>query len=260
MRGLEPAGFGVPQPRGFGGTVMSQEAERVAQLAGWYQSGQLDFDRRMIAYKYRSFQEWLQGPYGLELGPADGTMTRLLVGDFELLTIVDGSAELLQTIPSSAKLVKVHALFEDFQSAPIFNTILMAHILEHIEDPAALIRRACGWLAPGGRLIASVPNGLSIHRLAGVKMGFLKCSCDLNDRDLALGHRRVYMPATFREEFTRAGMRVVHTGGVFFKPLSNQQIEETWTDRMMEGFYELGKDFPDNAAELYVVAETNRPS
>ncbi len=234
---------------------MSNEAERVADLAGWYQNEQLDFDRRMIAYKYRSFKEWLRGPAGLELGPADGTMTKLLVNDFHKLTIVDGSAELLQAIPAAANLVKVHALFEDFKAAGKFNTILMAHILEHIENPVALIQRASSWLTPGGRLIASVPNGHSIHRLAGVKMGFLSQPCDLNDRDRALGHRRVYTPATFREEFTKAGMRIVHAGGVFFKSLSNKQIEETWTDQMMEGFYELGKDFPEHAAELIVVAE-----
>ncbi len=120
----------------------SDETERVAHLAGWYQTEQLDFDRRIIAYKYRSFREWLRGPEGLELGPADGTMTKTLVNDFRKLSIVDGSAELLRAIPAAANLVKVHALFEEFQAAGKFNTILMAHILEHIEDPVALIQRA----------------------------------------------------------------------------------------------------------------------
>jgi 2-polyprenyl-3-methyl-5-hydroxy-6-metoxy-1,4-benzoquinol methylase len=235
-----------------------QEADRVVNLAGWYQSGQLDFDRRMIEYKYRTFKKWLSGPAGLELGPADGTMTRHLANDFQKLTIVDGSLELLQAIAPAPNLEKIHSLFENYDPASTFNTIVMGHILEHIENPAELLRRAQGWLAPGGRIIASVPNGLSIHRLAGVKMGFLAHPCELNERDHALGHRRVYTPATFAEEFDRAGLRIVELGGVFFKPLSNKQIEETWSDRMMDGFFELGKDFPANAAELYVVAERGK--
>jgi hypothetical protein len=44
-------------------------------------------------------------------------------------------------------------------------------------------------------------------------------------------------------------------GGVFFKPLSNQQIQEQWSEAMIQGFYELGKDFPSHAAELYAVCE-----
>jgi 2-polyprenyl-3-methyl-5-hydroxy-6-metoxy-1,4-benzoquinol methylase len=232
-----------------------EEAARVANLASWYQTEQLDFDRRMIEYKYRTFKTWLRGPAGLELGPADGTMTKRLVNDFAKLTVVDGSRELLQAIPPAANLAKVHSLFEEFNPGSTFNTIMMAHILEHIEDPVNLIRRAQAWMAPGGRLIASVPNGHSIHRLAGVKMGFLAQPCELNERDRALGHRRVYTTATLHAEFGLAGMRIIGHGGVFFKPLSNKQIEETWTERMMEGFFELGKDFAENAAELYVVAE-----
>jgi 2-polyprenyl-3-methyl-5-hydroxy-6-metoxy-1,4-benzoquinol methylase len=232
-----------------------KEAGRVGNLAGWYQSGQLDFDRRMIEYKYRVFKTWLRGPKGLELGPADGTMTRHLIGDFQELTVVDGSQQLLATIPAASNLVKVHALFEEYNPSSKFDTILMGHILEHIENPVSLLERARNWLAPKGCLIASVPNGHSIHRLAGVKMGFLAHPCELNERDHALGHRRVYTPAAFHEEFRRANLTVVTSGGIFFKPLSNKQIEESWTDSMMDGFFELGKDFPEYAAELYVVAQ-----
>ena len=50
-----------------------------------------------------------------------------------------------------------------------------------------------------------------------------------------------------------AGLKIIQTGGVFFKPLSNQQIEQNWTEEMIQGFYELGKDFQENAAELYAI-------
>jgi hypothetical protein len=44
-------------------------------------------------------------------------------------------------------------------------------------------------------------------------------------------------------------------GGVYFKPLSNQQIQDHWDERMLEGFYELGKDFPENAADIFAICE-----
>ena len=110
-------------------------------------------------------------------------------------------------------------------------------------------------MALGGRLLVGVPNGHSIHRLAAVKMGLLKDPCKLNARDHALGHRRVYMPETFREDIEAAGIHIKEMGGVFFKPLSNQQIQDFWTEEMIQGFYELGKDLPEYAAEIYAVCE-----
>ena len=100
-----------------------------------------------------------------------------------------------------------------------------------------------------------VPNGNSIHRLAAVKMGLLDNTCQLNSRDLALGHRRVYTPQTFRVDIEKSGLKVLEIGGVYLKPLSNGQIQEHWSEEMIQGFYELGKDFPELAAEIFVVCK-----
>jgi 2-polyprenyl-3-methyl-5-hydroxy-6-metoxy-1,4-benzoquinol methylase len=231
------------------------EQARVERLAGWYLTGQLDFDRRMIGYRYRSIKPHLQGPRGLELGPAEGVMTRMLVDDFSELTVVDAAAKLLARIPSVPNLTRVHALFEEFESHARFDTIVMDHILEHVADPVSLLGRARGWLAPSGRIVLGVPNGDSFHRLAGVKMGLLRAPCELNERDHSLGHRRVYTRETLFVDLEAAGLRPTAWGGVFFKPLSNQQIQDHWTEQMIEGFYELGKDFPEHANELFAVCE-----
>lgn len=236
---------------------MSERA-RIDELSGWYLKDQLDFDRRMIDYRYRSIKPHLRGPHGLELGPAEGVMTRMLIDDFSSLTVVDAAGELLAMIPSLPRLTKVHALFEEFEPQTRFNTIVMDHILEHVAEPVALLNRARDWLAPRGCIVVGVPNGHSFHRLAGVKMGLLREPCELNDRDHALGHRRVYIRASLFRDLQAAGFEPTTWGGVFFKPLSNQQIQDTWTQTMIDGFYELGKDFPEHANELYAVCE--RPS
>ena len=232
-----------------------KENDRVESLADWYLKEQLDFDKRLIRYRYETIKPKLVGPFGLELGPAEGEMTQFLIEDFEQLTIVEGAGELLENIPASEKLIKVHALFEEFEPSRKFNSIILEHILEHVDDPVGLLTRVKKWLAPGGKLFLGVPNGNSIHRLAAVKMGLLSHSCQLNERDHALGHRRVYTHETFKLDIESSGLKVVEAGGVFFKPLSNKQIQDHWSEEMIEGFFQLGKDFPELAAEIYVVCE-----
>jgi len=229
------------------------ETERVKLGSDWYLKEQLDFDKRLIRFRYRTLKPHLKGPTGLELGPAEGEMTQFLMADFEELTVVDGASELLDQIPSSPHLVKVCSLFEDFEPAGGFDTIVMEHILEHVAEPVPLLLRVRRWLKPGGRILVGVPNGHSIHRLVAVKMGLLGEPCQLNSRDEALGHRRVYTRETLSTDLQAAGLSIDEMGGVFFKPLSNKQIQDHWTEDMINGFYELGKDFPEHAAELYAV-------
>lgn len=233
--------------------MKGQEQRRVDRVARWYLEEQLEFDKRLIWYHYRTIRPYLRGPRGLELGPAEGQMTAFLLDDFESLTVVDGSARLLAQIAPARHLVRVHALFDQFKPDERFNSIVMNRILEHVDHPVRLLRRAKRWLAANGRIIVGVPNAFSFHRLVAVHMGLLRRPTQLNERDTRLGHRRVYSGSRLLDEVRAAGLRVVATGGVFFKPLSNQQIQDTWTEEMMDGFFELGKQFPEHAAEVYVV-------
>jgi len=146
-------------------------------------------------------------------------------------------------------------LFEEFEPEQAFDTIILEHVLEHVEDPVALLARVKRWLAADGKLFVGVPNGNSIHRLAAVKMGMLDNPCQLNPRDHALGHRRIYTPETFRVDIEKSGLTVLEIGGVYFKPLANRQIQQNWTEEMIQGFFELGKDFPEFAAEIYAVCQ-----
>jgi 2-polyprenyl-3-methyl-5-hydroxy-6-metoxy-1,4-benzoquinol methylase len=232
---------------------MSDEQKRLEEAAAWYLTRQLDFDRRMVRFRYESLRPHLRGPAGLELGSAEGEMTRWLLPHFNALTVVDAAGNLLERIPAAPGLRKVRALFEDYAPSERFDTVVMEHVLEHVADPIELLRRARGWLAAGGRILAGVPNAQSIHRLAAVKMGLLAEPWELNARDLEVGHRRVYTPVSLRKDAEAAGLRVMHSGGVFFKPVSNRQIEDNWDETMIEGFHLLGRDFPEHAAEIYVV-------
>lgn len=235
--------------------MVNDELKRVAETGTWYLKDMLDFDKKLIFMRYKIIKGYFKGPFGLELGSAEGSMTQFLVNDFKELTIVEGSKDLVDTVPPKDNLVKVHSLFEDFKPEKKYNTIIMEHILEHVDDPVGLLKKASNWLAKDGVLIAGVPNANSFHRLVAVKMDMLNDVCELNDRDHRVGHRRVYTLDKFKEDFAKSGLNVIDEGGVFFKPLSNKQIDDTWTDEMIDGFYELGKEFPQYAAEIFLVGK-----
>ncbi len=45
--------------------------------------------------------------------------------------------------------------------------VVLWHVLEHLDDPAASLNRIRGWLKPGGRLVVAVPNVSSVQAWIG---------------------------------------------------------------------------------------------
>lgn len=231
------------------------EKRRLEKAENYYINDQLDFDRRLIRYRYLSIKRHFKGKICLELGPADGVQTQYLVNDFEKLTVVDGSKKMLDLIPNKNNLIKVHSLFEDFRPNEQFDTIILEHILEHVEKPVELLTIVKEWLSTEGVMIIGVPNGHSLHRLIGVEMGLLDEPCQLNERDLSQGHRRVYTIKTLEEDIIASGFTILDNGGVYLKPLSNGQIDKYWNDELIDAFYRIGNLFPKNAADIYCVCK-----
>jgi len=233
---------------------LNDELERLERIAAAsrYAAG---LNVETICYAFRVFERHLRGGSILEMGPAEGVMTEMLAGIGRALTVVDGSAAFCDSLARRFPTVNVlHALFEDFVPPQRFDNIVLGHVLEHVADPAAIIARAAHWLSPRGRLLAAVPNSRSLHRQAAVMMGLLKTEDALNESDLHHGHRRVFNPESFRQCFLSAGLTIEIFGGYWLKPLSNEQIEKSWTREMLHAFMQLGERYPDIAAELYIVA------
>ncbi len=235
---------------------MENETERLEQVADWF-SAYEGFNGRLVRYSFEALRPHFTGGRCLELGSADGQMTEMLLDVFDEVTSVDGSPTYVQQvgerIGDRSGFRIEQSLFEDYSTEQRFDTVVATHILEHVDDPVDVIRRALDWTAPDGRLVVAVPNALSIHRLAAVEMGLVADPHELNERDRRLGHRRVYDPDGLRGDLEQAGWTVERSGGVFLKVLTNAQIEEWFTPEMEQGFYRLGEQFPQNSAEIYAV-------
>ena len=213
----------------------------------------------MVNYSFEVFSRFLTGSAILELGPAEGVMTDRLVTLGKRLTVVEGAKRFCEELGRRhPQITVVNALFEEFTTNDRFDNIVMGHVLEHVADPVAILRQSRKWLAPGGRVLAAVPNARSLHRQAAVIMGLLAAEDALNEMDRHHGHRRVFNPESFRACFTQAGYGIEIFGGYWLKPVSNRQIEETWSPEMLSAFMQLGERYPDIAAEIYLVARLNR--
>jgi len=224
-------------------------------FSNFYTNENLGFDLKLVKEGYKQFHDFFVGHSCLELGPASGYMTKLLVNDFKEVVSVEGSSELIQKIPKFNNLTVIHSLFENYIPQQKFDTIILNHVLEHIKDPVKLLLKIKSWLTANGRVIVGVPNAKSFHRLAAVKMGLINSEYDLNRRDIELGHYRVYDFESLEKDCLKARFKIIFKGGVFLKFLSNNQIDKLLNDKIVNAYFELGDQFKANSAEIFLVLE-----
>lgn len=209
-------------------------------------------------YEYKTIKKYFCGDTVLELGCADGGMTKLLIEDFKNITVIDGSDNAIKRLKSqinSDKIETIVSYFEDVDINKKYDTIIMGHILEHVESPVYILNKFKNYLNDNGKIILTVPNAKSFHRIAGVKMGFLQSIYELNETDKRIGHKRVYDFEKVENDINSSGLKMIHRDGYWIKFLSNKQIEESWNDELIKTYMELGSEFLDNAAEIVIVCE-----
>ncbi len=214
------------------------------------------FNGILMDYRFKAFRRFLGVNKSiLELGPAEGHMTRKLVEITNDLTVVDGSGIFLKRLKLKYPYINtIHSYFENMNLEKKFDIILLCHILEHVNNPVKILSFLKRNMHESTKIIVTVPNAYSIHRLLGVEMGLLKDVHELNSSDLKVGHRRVYDFDLLIDDCKKAGLKVIHKQGIFLKPFSNSQLEK-FPRKVWEGLYKLGDKFPNNCAELLLVCQ-----
>jgi 2-polyprenyl-3-methyl-5-hydroxy-6-metoxy-1,4-benzoquinol methylase len=217
-------------------------------------------NKMMIEYCHEVFRRHLIEGNVLEMGPAEGLMTNFLYQNFDEITLLDGSKVFCDALASKfPNALVVNLLFEEFNPTTKYDNIVLGHVLEHVSDPALLLKQIRNWLSPKGLILAAVPNSQSLHRQAAVLMNLIQTEKEMSELDYHHGHRRIYDPFSFRSEFLTAGLEIQHYGGYWLKPVSNAQIHASWTDEMLLSFMKLGERYPDIAGEIYIVASNPKP-
>ena len=191
----------------------------------------------------------------LEMGYGDGLFSAALHNRNISFSIVEGALSLVQEVQKRYPEVKIyHELFEAFTPAEQYDVILATHVLEHVDEPVTLLKSMKAWLKPGGKIIVIVPNKDSIHRRLAVKMGLQPRLDTLGQRDLLVGHQRVYGLDTLRQDLEEAGYCVNQQTGFFLKVLPNSMMKG-YSPELIKALNEISEDLaPDLLANIGVEA------
>jgi len=112
-----------------------------------------------------------EGRRVLDLGCADGWLAAVLAARGYRVTGVERPATVTAAFPREVELVEADL---DAGLPPLsgaYDYALCADILEHLRDPRRLLDQIRGVLAPGGRLVASLPNSGNLYFRLNVLAG-----------------------------------------------------------------------------------------
>ena len=221
-----------------------------------------DFDV-MHPYMIRSFEPFFSAGSALELGSYKGDFTRRLLPYFDDITCVEASDEAIgearEVLPDTVSFVE--ALFEEVELERKFDNVILTHVLEHLDDPVAVLRRVNDeWLADDGRFLLVCPNANAPSRQIAVKMGLISHNAAVTPAEAEHGHRRTYSLDTLEAHAVAAGLKVVHRSGIFFKALANFQWDrllntDIISEEYLDGCYKLGQLYPDLCSSIFLVCE-----
>lgn len=221
-----------------------------------------DFDV-MHPFMLKSFAPLFIEGNLLELGSFKGDFTRRILPHFNDITCVEASDQAIEIAKRALgdKVKFVNSLFETAILPSKYDNIILTHVLEHIDDPVALLRRINDeWLSDKGRFFLVCPNANAPSRQIAVKMGLISHNSAVIPAEAEHGHRITFTLDTLERDAKAAGLNVVYRSGIFFKALANFQWDKLLnTDiiskEYLEGCYQLGQQYPDLCSSIFLMCK-----
>lgn len=219
-----------------------------------------DFDV-MHPFMIKSFTPFFRGNNVLELGSYKGNFTQRLLPLFSDITCVEASSEAI-TEASEQLPSHIHFINSTFELAQLdrkYDNIILTHVLEHLDDPVAVLRRIQEeWLTEEGHLFLVTPNAMAPSRQIAVKMGLISHNSAVTPAEDLHGHRITYTLDTLERDARGAGLNVVLRTGIFFKALANFQWDrllqtDIISKEYLEGCYQLGQVYPELCSSIFLL-------
>ena len=221
-----------------------------------------DFDV-MHRFMIQAFEPFIKPGNCLELGSFKGDFTRRLTPLFNDITCVEASDDAIAMAQKEFgnKIKFVNALFEKVTLPEKYDNIILTHVLEHLDEPVAVMKRINDeWLSDKGRFFLVCPNANAPSRQIAVKMGLITHNNAITPAEAAHGHRITYTLDTLERDARAAGLKVVHRSGIFFKALANCQWNrllntDIISEEYLQGCYQLGQIYPDLCSSIFLMCE-----
>jgi len=192
----------------------------------------------------------------LLLGLGDGVIARHLAARCKTLTVLEGASALIGAFSAPGNVRVVHTLFEDFTADFKADAVVATHVLEHVRESVQLIHQSKEWLNDNGLAVFTVPNGTSLHRRIGHKMGLLETPDSLGPQDHRIGHLRVYTAERLHQELMDANFHITTLHGYMVKVVPSS-VMRTWERTLLDAMYELSLELPaSDCSSLIAVCTT----
>jgi trans-aconitate methyltransferase len=231
-------------------TTSTGEISRLETSAAGYRARSNPYENVARLDKWW-IDKYVKGPAILELGPADGVGTEILLKRAATLDVVDGSptyCALVREYINDPRVRVTNCLYEEFEPSRRYDDIVFARSLEMVADPVAILARIRNWLGTGARLHVVVQNAESLHRRIGNALGMLPSLDAVAENMALLGNRRMYTKEMLKEHIQSAGLKVEFVRGFFLKPFDNATMLHVRVDvasELIPALYEVGKSVPD---------------
>ncbi|RKX60966.1 MAG: hypothetical protein DRP29_01680 [Thermodesulfobacteriota bacterium] len=220
-----------------------------------------DFDYILLYYGLKIFERQRKGNIFLELGCSLGISTFFLLDYASKLDVVEGSEVNIKRakarIGNTNKVKFYHSLWQDFTYPHHkYSDIIWFRGIEHVPDPKEVLKKIKGSLIPEGRLHITFPNALSLHRRLGTLMGIIKTPWSFSERDVALGHFKIYDRFQLFSLLKDSGYKIINWEGIILKPFPNSKMMELYKEnpKLIDALFKIGKELPDYCAEIYICA------
>ena len=162
------------------------------------------YDPRGQAWAARLLRQVRPGDAVLELGPGPGAMTKVLVERGHTVTVIENDPQALAMLQE----LDVEIIVADLESEDWikklqgrrFDAILTCDVLEHLRAPERVLHSLHSLMAPGGRLVLSIPNMAYAGVVGALRLGIF----DYADKGL--------LDRTHMRFFTRRSMEKMLLG------------------------------------------------
>ena len=197
----------------------------------------------------------------LEIGAGPGSITKHLTHtnqcDVTALEIDPAAIEILK--PHCSKVVIANLNDAEwtshFASAPLFDVVVAADVLEHVQDPSLVIKQMKHLLAPEGSIILSLPHiGYSAIHACLFDEDFQQNDWGLLDKT----HIRFFGIKNIQQLFEDAELDITEVEFVVYRP-EQTEFAPVWTKTTANLRYELSKNPFGNVYQVVLRGQLSNP-
>jgi 2-polyprenyl-3-methyl-5-hydroxy-6-metoxy-1,4-benzoquinol methylase len=220
-----------------------------------------DFDGILAHYTGKLIAPQVKNKRTLECGCSTGVMTPMLLEYTNQLDVVEGS-EIYAKITADKFEGRINmfiSLFENFTPSEKYDAVVFAGVLHHIDNPVEMLKHISNWLTPNGYIYISVPNMTSFHRKLGVAIGVSDSVYSGSERNEFFAQPGRFDISKLHSVCEQANLNIIHQEAFFFKPFPHEIMNEiSLSEEILDGLFEMGRKMPDDACQLYVIAEIKK--